>query len=107
MIQNITGIIASATPIEQIKRKDGTHTIKAVLHIQECTTDPHPQEVAVSVTGPWAQYAGMVGQMVEVEYVVRVFSFTKGNKPGIGNDIYACHIRPLSNQIYNPKTNKK
>lgn len=101
MIQSITGIIAAASAIEQIQKKDGTSTQKAVLHIQEVCNHQYPQEIAVTVTGDMAQFAGMVGCTVTVEYVVRVFAFTKNGNPALGNDVYARKIALAANSYYN------
>lgn len=98
MVQTISGVIAAASTIEQIQKTDGTITSKAVLHIQDTSTTYFPQEVAVAVTGDLAQFAGMVGCNVTVEYVVRVFSFTnKHGHASLGNDIYARKITLMAN----------
>lgn len=93
MIQRISGVIAAATAIRQFQKKDGTFSDQATLHIQQVTNDVYPQEVAVKVTGELAQFARMVGYNVEVDYVVRVFNFTKMGEQMIGNDIYARNIK--------------
>lgn len=93
MIQRISGVIAAATAIKQFQKKDGTLSDQATLHIQQVTNDVYPQEVAVKVTGELAQFARMVGYNVEVDYVVRVFYFTKQGEQMIGNDIYARNIK--------------
>lgn len=96
MIQRISGVIAAATAIRQFQKKDGTFSDQATLHIQQVTNDVYPQEVAVKVTGELAQFARMVGYNVEVDYVVRVFNFTKMGEQMIGNDIYARNIKVAS-----------
>ena len=93
MIQRISGVIAAATAIRQFQKKDGTFSDQATLHIQQVTNDVYLQEVAVKVTGELAQFARMVGYNVEVDYVVRVFNFTKMGEQMIGNDIYARNIK--------------
>lgn len=93
MIQRISGVIAAATAIRQFQKKDGTFSDQATLHIQQVTGDVYPQEIAVKVTGELAQFARMVGYNVEVDYVVRVFNFTKMGEQMIGNDIYARNIK--------------
>lgn len=93
MIQRISGVIAAATAIKQFQKKDGTLSDQATLHIQQVANDVYPQEVAVKVTGELAQFARMVGYNVEVDYVVRVFNFTKQDEQMIGNDIYARAIK--------------
>lgn len=93
MIQRISGVIAAATAIKQFQKKDGTLSDQATLHIQQVTNDVYPQEVAVKVTGELAQFARMVGYNVEVDYVVRVFNFSKQGEQMIGNDIYARSIK--------------
>lgn len=93
MIQRISGVIAAATAIRQFQKKDGTFSDQATLHIQQVTGDVYPQEIAVKVTGELAQFARMVGYNVEVDYVVRVFNFTKMGEQMIGNDVYARNIK--------------
>ena len=93
MIERIKGTIVSATAIEQFTRKDGSVSESATLHIQQVSNEPYPQEVALKVTGDLAQYAKCINMEVEAEYIVRVFTFMKGGKRCLGNDIYARSIR--------------
>ena len=99
MIQRISGVIAAATAIRQFQKKDGTLSDQATLHIQQVTGDVYPQEIAVKVTGELAQFARMVGYNVEVDYVVRVFNFTKMGEQMIGNDVYARNIKVATPEV--------
>lgn len=96
MIERIKGTIVSATAIEQFTRKDGSVSESATLHIQQVSNEPYPQEVALKVTGDLAQYAKCINMEVEAEYIVRVFTFMKGGKRCLGNDVYARGIRPTT-----------
>lgn len=91
----IKGIIAGASSVERFTKKDGTESKSAVLHVMEVCNDPHPMEVAVKVTGDKTYYAGCVGMTVEVEFIIRVFTFTD-KKTGVktfGNDVYTHSIK--------------
>lgn len=90
----ITGIIKDATQVQQFNKKNGETNVKCVLHLVALGDEPYPEELAVTVCGGLTLYAAAVGSTVEVEYVVRVFSFEKNGKTMYGNDIYATTIKP-------------
>lgn len=94
MITTIQGIIANASSIAAFKKKDGSESYSAMLHIKESDNVKHPQEVAVKVTGENTYYAQCVGMEVKVEYCVRVFAFAdkKTGQTTYGNDIYARRV---------------
>ena len=96
MIHNITGVIAAATAIKRFQKKDGTVSEQATIHVRQVTDDRYPLEVAVKLTGEQTQYARMIGATVEVQYVIRVFTFVKDGETKLGNDIYARSIRLVS-----------
>lgn len=93
MINRMTGVIAAATAIKRYQKKDGTVSEQATIHVRQVTDDRYPLEVAVKLTGEQAQYARMIGASVEVQYVIRVFTFVKNGETMLGNDIYARMIR--------------
>ena len=93
MINSMTGIIAAATAIKRFQKKDGTVSEQATIHVRQVTDDRYPLEVAVKLTGEQTQYARMIGASVEVQYVIRVFTFVKNGETMLGNDIYARMIR--------------
>ncbi|MGM9758872.1 MAG: hypothetical protein ACI30I_01990 [Parabacteroides sp.] len=107
MFTKIKGIIAAASAIKRFTKTDGTVSEQAMLHIRQMSEDAHPPEVAVKVTGSNAQYARMIGYHVEVEYVIRVFHFTKEGEDRLGNDIYASRIRVVNNPEDKFSTNKQ
>ena len=88
------GIIKDATQVQQFNKKNGETNVKCVLHLVAPGDEPHPEELAVTVCGGLTLYAAAVGSTVEVEYVVRVFSFEKNGKTMYGNDVYATTIKP-------------
>jgi len=90
----ITGVIKDATQVQQFVKKNGLPNVKCVLHIMAMDDEPYPEELAVTVCGELSLYAAAVGSAVEVEYVVRVFSFEKNGKTMYGNDVYATNIKP-------------
>ena len=90
----IKGVIKDATQVQQFKKKNGETNVKCVLHIVVPGDDPHPEELAVTVCGNLTLYSKVVGNPVEVEYVVRVFPFEKNGTTMFGNDIYATDIKP-------------
>lgn len=94
MKQLIKGVIKDATQVQQFEKKNGQINVKCVLHVVAIDDDPHPEEVAVTVSGDLTLYAAAVGSPVAVEYIVRVFSFEKNGKKMYGNDIYATAIQP-------------
>ena len=94
MKQLIKGVIKDATQVQQFEKKNGQTNVKCVLHIVAIDDDPHPEEVAVTVSGDLTLYAAAVGSPVAVEYIVRVFSFEKNGMKMYGNDIYAIDIKP-------------
>ena len=94
MKQLIKGVIKDATQVQQFEKKNGQINVKCVLHVMAIDDDPHPEEVAVTVSGDLTLYAAAVGSPVAVEYIVRVFSFEKSGKKMYGNDIYATAIQP-------------
>lgn len=94
MKKHIFGIIKDATQVQQFKKKNGETNVKCVLHIVAPGDDPYPEELAVTVCGNLTLYARVVGEPVEVEYVVRVFPFEKNGTTTYGNDIYATNIKP-------------
>ena len=89
----IKGVIKDTTQVQQFKKKNGETNVKCVLHIVAPGDDPHPEELAVTVCGNLTLYARVVGEPVEVEYVVRVFPFEKNGVTMLGNDIYATNIK--------------
>ena len=89
----IKGIIKNATQVQQFKKKNGETNVKCILHIEVPGDDPHPEELAVTVCGSLTLYATVVGNPVQVEYVVRVFPFEKNGMTMYGNDIYATDIK--------------
>ena len=93
MVHSLTGIIAAATAIKRYQKKDGTVSEQATIHVRQVTDDRYPFEVAVKLTGEQTQYARMIGASVEVQYVIRVFTFVKNGETMLGNDIYARMIR--------------
>ena len=96
MIQKITGIITDATPLGTIETKTGRKTEKCILHIRTADIDPNKiQEIAVGVHGDNARFQSMVGTIVAVEYIVRVFSFLKNGRRQLGNDIYCKSIKTI------------
>jgi hypothetical protein len=90
----IKGVIKDATQVQQFKKKNGETNVKCVLHIEAPGDNPHPEELAVTVCGNLTLYSKVVGSLVEVEYVVRVFPFEKNGMTTYGNDIYATDIKP-------------
>lgn len=88
------GIIKDATQVQQFNKKNGETNVKCVLHLVAPGDEPYPEELAVTVCGGLTLYAAAVGSTVEVEYVVRVFSFEKNGKTMYGNDVYATNIKP-------------
>ena len=93
MTHNMTGVIAAATAIKRFQKKDGTVSEQATIQVRQVTDDRYPLEVAVKLTGEQTQYARMMGASVEVQYVIRVFTFVKNGETLLGNDIYARMIR--------------
>ena len=98
MLHCISGVIADATAIKRFQRKDGTVSEQATIHVRQVTNDRYPLEVAVKLTGEQTYYAGMVGASVEVQYVIRVFTFVKNGETMLGNDIYARMIRLIQRE---------
>lgn len=94
MKQWIKGVIKDATQVQQFVKKNGQTNVKCVLHVVAVDDDPHPEELAVTVSGDLTLYAAAVGSPVAVEYIVRVFPFQKNGMTVYGNDIYATAIQP-------------
>lgn len=93
MVYTFTGVIADASANKRFQKKDGTVSEQATIHVRQVTDDRYPLEVAVKLTGEQTQYARMIGASVEVQYVIRVFTFVKNGEKLLGNDIYARMIR--------------
>lgn len=96
MKQLFKGIIVGASQVESYTRKDGTQNYRCTLALRDVNSDPYyPLELAVSVSGESVSFASQINGLVEVEYVVRVFSYTdrRTGKPNFGNDIYCTSIR--------------
>ncbi len=94
MIQQIKGIITDATPLGTIETRTGRKTEKCILHIRTADIDPNKvQEIAVGVHGDNAKFQFLIGTMVTVEYIVRVFTFLKNGRRQLGNDIYCKSIK--------------
>lgn len=93
MKQTIIGKITGSTKVQQFDKKNGRPNVKCILHIVALDGQPHPLEVAVTACGLLTWYAEAIGHVVEVEYINRVFEFTKDGKKCYGNDIYATSIK--------------
>lgn len=96
MKQLFKGIIVGASQVETYTRKDGKQSYKCTLSLRDVSSDPYyPLELAVGVSGESVCFASEINSMVEVEYVVRVFSYTdrRTGKQNFGNDIYCTSIR--------------
>lgn len=98
MVQKIIGVISDATAVENFSKKDGSRGCKCILKITAISDDAYPQEVAVSVTGDNTNYSRCLGMSVEVEYINRVFEFTKEGSRRFGNDVYLHSIKAFGQQ---------
>ena len=98
MVQKIIGVISDASEVESFSKKDGSTGNKCILKITAISNDQYPQEVAVSATGDNTNYGRCIGMPVEVEYINRVFEFTKDGRRRFGNDIYLHSIKAFGQQ---------
>ena len=88
--RKITGKVVSGTDRKKYKKTNGDLSEKCKLHVRSLPTEEGVvEELAITCSGELANYFYYRG-MVEVEYVVRVYS---PDTNVLINDAYALNIR--------------
>ena len=87
----IRGKIAGCTRVEQYTKKNGEQSVKGALH----GVSAEGPERAVVLTGELTNWKGCEGMDVEVEYINRVFPFSRKGKTWYGTDCYAVNIKSI------------
>ena len=87
----IRGRVAACSEVEQYTKKNGEPGAKCVFHI----VGTEGIERAITATGELTNWKGCEGLDVEVEYVNRVFEFSRKGKAWYGTDCYAVNIKSI------------